>query len=134
MGTLKQKRVARRLVKVFQNNENITAGKILADVGYSAAIQGEPGRIINSPGVSEELTILGFSEQKAKEVVSEILGDTDIEPRDRLKAADLVFKVHGSFAPEKHANTNLNLNITTSNELSELATAMEEQLKLKKTQ
>lgn len=79
----------------------------MESVGYSpASAEKKTAEILNSKGVINELHRLNFSEEKAKEVVGEILqfGDSD---QSRLKAAELTFKVEGSFAPEKRVNVNL---------------------------
>lgn len=63
---------------------------------------------LDKPKIIAALKDLGFDSDNAKRVVGEILNDGSLEPRDRLKAAENVFKVHGDFAPEKHVNLNLN--------------------------
>ncbi len=97
MATTRQKRVARKIPKVLASSEVITGAQIVASVGYGPDMQRKPGEILNSPGVQSELTKMGFTEEKAKEVVSVILGDDKQAAKDRLKAAEMVFKVHGSF-------------------------------------
>lgn len=52
--------------------------------------------------VQEELRKLGFDSNNAKRVISEILNNEEMEPKDRIKAAENVFKVHGDYAAEKH--------------------------------
>ncbi len=101
MATLMQKRVARKVIEAIQSQEPITGGELVASVGYGPDMQRKPGEVLESKGVIEELEIMGFSEDKAKEVVAVILGDTELNPEPRLKAADMVFKVHGTYAPEK---------------------------------
>jgi phage terminase small subunit len=64
------------------------------------------------PSIQNELEILGFNENTAKRVVSEILTDDTIEPQHRLKASEQVFKVQGSYAPEKNINLNLDAELT----------------------
>lgn len=123
-GTIKQKRIAHRLVKAIESAEVITGGELLASVGYGVDMQRRPGEIFNSVGVQEELSALGFSVDKAKEVVAVILGDTTLKPEPRLKAAEMVFKVHGTFAAEKHANLNVNIDLTEDSEALELAAKM----------
>lgn len=54
------------------------------------------------PNIIQELQKLGFDSNNANRVVGEILNDESNEPRDRLKAAELVYKVKGDMAPEKH--------------------------------
>lgn len=94
MATIKQKRVARRVVKALTEGETITGGEILRQEGYSEHQARRPAEILESVGVAEELTILGFSVDKAKEVVAVILGDDTQMAKDRLKASEIVFKVN----------------------------------------
>lgn len=57
---------------------------------------------LSKPIIVDELKKMGFDSNNAKRVVGEILNDdVNPEPRDRLKAAELIFKVGGDFAPEK---------------------------------
>lgn len=124
MATVMQKRVARRIVKAITTGEDITGGEIVAQAGYSPSVQRKPIEVMEGKGVKEELAILGFSVQKAKEVVSEILGDEDEPGVVRLKAADMVFKVDGTYAAEKHANLNVNVEVTQDEETLSLAAKM----------
>lgn len=64
--------------------------------------------------IQEELRKLGFDSNNAKRVISEILNDDSLEPKDRIKAAENVFKVHGDYAAEKHVNVNLDADITSN--------------------
>lgn len=112
MSTLQQKRLARKIPKILESGEPITGGELLASVGYSPDMQRKPGQALNSTGVQEELTKLGFTEEKAKEVVGMILADEGLKPEPRLKAAEMVFKTYGTYAAEKHVNLNLDANST----------------------
>lgn len=110
MATQRQKKLAQAIVENLQSEETKTAGELLEKVGYSEHLVKQPGRVMEQEGVKEELALLGFNENRAKAVVSEILETS--EDHNRLKAADMIFKVHGSYAPEK--SVNLNLNATTN--------------------
>lgn len=59
--------------------------------------------------MKEALKDFGFSEENAKRVVGQILNNDSHDPNARLKAADQVFKVHGSYAPDKHLNVNVDI-------------------------
>lgn len=59
--------------------------------------------------IIEELHKLGFDSNNAKRVVAEILNDETNEPKDRIKAAENVFKVQGDYAPEKHVNMHVEI-------------------------
>jgi|SRR6185369_17463666 len=101
MATQRQKKLAKELIKNSQLAKPKNAGELLENVGYAKnTAEAYPGDVIDSKGVKEELKKLGFDEDNAKRVVGEILNKS--EDNNRLKAADLVFKVHGSYAAEKH--------------------------------
>lgn len=119
MATLKQKNLAREIVNNMNSPNIKTAAELLVSAGYSeVTASATPGRTIEQKGVTQELKKLGFDEDTAKEVVADILINGD-EDRDRLKAAEMVFKVHGSFAPDKHVT--LNLTPEASPRIKELA-------------
>lgn len=79
---------------------------------------------LQKPLILEELTKLGFDSNNAKRVVGEILNKEFAEDRDRLKAAETIFKVNGDYAPEKTQNVNLNLDANATERAKELATQL----------
>src|SRR5258708_3260733 len=101
MATQKQKKVAKLIIDNIKLDKPLNGGEILEKTGYGPGTVKNPGDILNSDGVKEELKVLGFTEVNAKNVVSEIMLSDEAEHRDRLKAADMTFKVHGTYAPEK---------------------------------
>ncbi len=111
MATLKQKRVARLVVENLELDKPLTGGEILEKTGYAPGVIKNPSDVLESKGVLEELALHGFNPETAKGVVSEILigGENDTV---KLKAADMVFKVHGSYAAEKHINLNVQIEPT----------------------
>ena len=100
MATLRQKEAAKLIVENVKLKKPLSAGKLLEKVGYGK-IRQDPSRILKSIGVQEELKTWGFDEESAKKVVSELMHSPKVDPSARLKATDQVFKVHGSYAPEK---------------------------------
>lgn len=66
-----------------------------------AVARGSASRTMQEAGVIEALATYGFTEENAKAVVTQIMADDDADNNARLKAADMVFKVTGSYAPEK---------------------------------
>lgn len=101
MATQKQKKLAKELIKNSQLAKPKNAGQLLENVGYAKnTAEAIPGVILGQKGLIEELEKLGFNEDNAKRVVGDILNKS--EDNNRLKAADMVFKVHGSYAAEKH--------------------------------
>jgi hypothetical protein len=112
MATLKQKRVAKALVENMVTDKPRTAGQLLVKVGYSRSMStAKPKEVLESKGVQEALEELGFTEENAMKVVSEIMLNPKKDANARLKATDQVFKVKGSYAPEKHQNMNINVNV-----------------------
>lgn len=85
-----------------------TAGEVLKSVGYGTGLQNQPKRVLQSEGVQEELKNYGFDPEEAKRIVGEILvgGENDTV---KLKAADMIFKVHSTYAPEKSLNVNVHM-------------------------
>ena|SRR3990167_198634 len=106
MPTLRQRKVAKAIVENLQSDEPLTAGKMLEKVRYGK-ISKQPSRVIESEGVQEALEDLGFTEDNAKKVVSEIMLDSDNDANARLKATDQVFKVKGSYASEHQDQVNI---------------------------
>lgn len=107
MATLRQKKVVKALIENITSKEHKSAGQVLKSVGYGTGLQNQPRRVLQSEGVQEELKILGFDPESAKNVVASILKNGE-DDGHRLKAADMIFKVHGSYAPDKHVNLNMN--------------------------
>jgi len=128
MPTTKQKKVAKAMVKNMAKDKPDSAGQVLKSVGYGTGLQTQPKRVLESEGVQEELQILGFTEENAMTVVSEIMLNPKAQDNNRLKAAEQVFKVTGSYAPEKKAVVNLNVEIDNSR-ASQIAEEYEQKLK-----
>lgn len=101
MATQRQKKIAKLIVENATLDNPLNAGEIVEKGRYSKSMQIKPGKVIESAGVQEELEILGFTEENAKQVVKDIMLDVEADKNSRLKAADMVFKVKGSYAPEK---------------------------------
>jgi hypothetical protein len=88
-----------------------TKMQMVIDAGYDPKVANAgPTLKMQTQGVRNELERLGFCEDGAKKVVEEIMYDDEVDPGNRLKATDQVFKVMGSYAPEKRVNVNLQIN------------------------
>lgn len=112
MPTVRQKKLAKVIIENANLDNGLNAGQMLEKVGYSKSVaKAKSADIIGSQGVKDALDDFGFSEDNAKKVVGEILLKADAQDKDRLKAADMVFDVHGSKAPQKHININTNVSI-----------------------
>jgi hypothetical protein len=129
MGTIRQKLVAKKIKNTIDKNILTTGGKIAESSGYSKSMQDNPKRVFDTKGVKEELSILGFSEVEADEVVGGILVNGTKE-ETQLKAADLIYKRTGAYAPEKSQSVNLNLNteIKSSKESRDLVDEYESRM------
>lgn len=130
MPTIRQKKLAKELVANFQKPIPDTAGQVLEKVGYSKNLTKQPGRVIEADGVKEALADLGFTEDFAKQKVVEIM-QTSTNEMAVLKGAEQIFKVHGSYAPERREveSKNINLDVTLNPETEALAQEYEERIK-----
>ena len=77
------------------------------DVKDAHVAQAVGSENLSKPIIQEALKGLGFDSNNARRVVGELLDDVTVEAKDRLKAAEIIFKVGGDFAPEKHLNVNI---------------------------
>ena len=104
MSTVRQKVVARNLVENMRSPKPKNKKEILVLSGYSNSIASKNAdSILESPGVKAEVKVLGFDDISAMKVVQKIMHDNRVDPSARLKATDQVFKVQGTYAPEKQA-------------------------------
>ena len=97
MPTVRQKRLAEVIIKNSTTDKPLNAGEMLENAGYKPSSVNYPRRVIQSAGVQQVLHDYGFNEDNAKKVVASVLLDENCEPSIRLRAADLVFKICGSF-------------------------------------
>lgn len=117
MATLRQKKLAKAVVENIDVDKPLKAGELLESVGYAHSVAiGKPGEILQQKGVREELTIYGFNNETADQVVTEILigGEND---NVKLKAADIVYKRTGGYAAEKHIIATLDESTERTREL-----------------
>lgn len=109
MPTILQEKLADEIVLNTKRKKPKNKKELLVSVGYeeNTATQ-NASTILEQKGVQDALEERGFTEGNAKRVVEKILNSDKTEPNARLKAADMVFKVHGSYAPDKSINVNIN--------------------------
>lgn len=105
--SVRQRRVAEIIIENSVVDKPLTNGEIVEASGYGPSMKKNPQVVINSDGVQEALADAGFTEDNAKRVVSEILLNENVSPGHRLDAAKEVFKVRGSYAPEKSVTMNI---------------------------
>lgn len=132
MPTIRQKKLAKKLVKAVESGEINEMGQILESVGYSRSVsRANPGATIAQKGVQEELKILGFDPDTAKSVVASIMGNVEEKARDRLTAADMTFKVHGTYAPVKAEVLQVNIDQARLEELTKLSRGIKTNVRTK---
>ena len=100
--TPKQRMLAQKLAENAKNRNAKTQGEILLECGYSQNVAKNPHAIVDAPGVKYAMWEIGFNPETAMSIVGEILVNGKEE--NRIRAADQVFKVFGTYAP-----TNVNL-------------------------
>lgn len=134
MSTLLQKNLAKEIVKNSSRKRPLNKKELVVLGGYSETVAvAKPQVIMEQAGVQDELKTLGFTEENAKSVVVEIMQNAEVDASARLKATDQVFKVKGTYAPEKSTalQVNLNAQIVANSELEALRVEYEEKLKAK---
>lgn len=105
----RQAKAAELIVQNLAEGKNVPVYEVLKSVGYGTGLQHNPQRVLNSEGFKSALEEMGFTQDNAQRVVAEILLDGEKGASDRLKAADMIFKFFGSYAPEKSQNVNVNI-------------------------
>ena len=116
MATIKQRKIAKLIIENTTAAVPLNGGQMLESVGYAIGLQKQPGRILESEGVKSALEKAGFSEDNAKKVVAEIMMNEEADNSSRLKATDQVFKIHGTYAPEKRQSLNVNVDAEVSDD------------------
>ena len=108
MSTILEKNLAQNIVKNARRKKPLNKKELVVSSGYAEiSAQSSAHLILEQKGVQDELKVLGFTEDNAKRVVKEIMLNDKVDPSARLKATDQVFKVEGSYAPEKSVRLNI---------------------------
>lgn len=122
MPTLKQRKLAEKIIENVKEGKDLNKKDLLVSAGYDVVTaEASPGRTIDQKGVKQALHEYGFSEEGAKAVVREIMYSPNVDPNARLRATDQVFKVEGSYAPEKSVSVNVNQQVMTDEDIEKLA-------------
>lgn len=99
MSTLKQKITAEKTIENIGNPQKKTAGQILAEAGYSKAIQKNPSAVFNTAGYKEaEAEILlkyKIDKNSRLERLAEIFWDKD--KRSAIAANQEISKMQGDY-------------------------------------
>lgn len=132
MSTILQQNLAREIVANATRKPRKNKKELVVSSGYSeVSAESSAHLILEEKGVKEELRELGFTEENAKNVIGEILLNKKVKPDTRINAAKEVFKVEGSYAPEKSARMQVNIegqNVPNA-DLEALRQEFEEKLK-----
>ena len=116
MPTFLQEKLADEIVKNIKRKKPKNKKELVVSSGYSEiSAESSAHIILEQKGVRVALEEMGFTEENAKKVVQSIMLNERVDPSARLKATDQVFKVEGSYAPEK----SINLNVIISEEVRE---------------
>ena len=97
----KHRRLAKIVAQVTLAGKKVSKQKMAEMAGLS--------QFPNSEAMRIAMVNLGFTVENAKRVVGEILNNAEADDNARLKSAELVFKVHGAFAPDKVINMDVSI-------------------------
>lgn len=123
MATILQKRLAKEIIKNLKAKKPKNNKELVISSGYGAVTASSHSHIIlRQKGVQEALEEDGFTTANAKRVVGRILNHGKEE--NQIKAADMILKVNGEYAAEKHVN--LNIEAESNDEISSLTTKLNE--------
>lgn len=127
MATLLQKNLAKEIVKNAKSSKPKNKQDLVISSGYAVkTAEGHAPDILKQKGVKQELKALGFDPENAKSKVGRILDSDVSQDKDVLKAADMVFKVHGTYAAEKHIVGTFALRELSDEQLRHLANGSSE--------
>jgi len=127
MGTLKEQVLASKVAETFRTGADKTQGQLIQEAGYSPVSAQNPKIIFNQPGFREELAKLGFSLDAADQTVNNLLINGK-EENTRLKAADMVYKRLGGYAPDRTLNISVKGDIKEFEQFAELREKYEAEL------
>lgn len=109
MSTLKQKKLAMKVVEALQSDNPPNQQDLLISAGYSPlTASNSSSRQLEQKGVIEELERLGFCVEAADNVIFDLLKRGRKE-ETRIKASQEIYKRMGAYAPEKKASVNVNV-------------------------
>lgn len=130
MATVRQEKLAEAIIVNAKSSNPKNKKDLVASVGYTdASATKKATEIITSPGVQEALQARGFSLERAKEVVGAILDSDTSQDKDKLKAADMIFKVHGAYVPSPEQPAGNTYNFFLNPQVQQATHSFEEDLK-----
>lgn len=125
--TERQRKLGEIVAEAFINGEVLTDKALAQEAGYAG---GASVATLPDKKLAESLKLAMFSVDNAQEIVGEIMANPDNSAADRLKAADMVFKSFGSYAPEKKITLDIKSNANVSPELEKVRLKYEAELRL----
>lgn len=127
--TIRQRKAAQLIVDTARGKTGIlTDAEIVRAAGYSQTVEQVPHKVLSNSGVLEALDDLGFNEETAKKVIAKILNSDESKDENKIRAADLVFKVKGSYVADQNTKEN-NANPIIYAKIEQHITVFENQLK-----
>lgn len=112
MGTTLQKKLAKELTEVYRGKRPKTRGEVIRKAGYSKSSSLQTSRVIDSPGVTEELENFGLTPQLIK---SALVEDIKAKPRNRTPEMRLGAEILHMNEPDEMLGRNIVNNIVIFN-------------------
>jgi hypothetical protein len=130
MPTLKQKRAVKYLV---ENGRASVSEAMVKSGAYTVATARDPGKLTRSKGwqeLVEKYLPDRLLVRRHKQLLNARTKDKKIDVTAVSKGLDMGYKLKGSYAPEKKASVNLNIDLTAKNkEAIKIAEEYEKQLR-----
>lgn len=113
MPTILQRNLAKNIILNTKRKKPLNKQELVVLSGYNSVTADRHSKeVIEQKGVIESLAEEGFTEDTAKRVIKSILTNEKNDPGVRIRAAEQVFKVLGSYAPDKSINLTSTVSIT----------------------
>jgi len=125
--TVKQKALAHIVADAINNGSDKSQAELIKQAGYSDVSAENPKIIFGTPGFKHELAKLGFSLQAADQQVNNLLVNGTKE-ETKLKAADLIYKRLGGYAPDRTVNISVKGSVEEFQKFADLRKKYEEEL------
>lgn len=120
MSTLLQEKLAEGIIKNAKRKRPLNKKELMLSVGYGSITANKKSKeVLSNRGVLDALQEYGFDPDSAKRVVQSILNKETARDDVKLRAADMIFEVHGTYAPVK--SVNINVDVKPSEAIKQLA-------------
>lgn len=125
---------AQIIVDSVRARKDISKAEIVRQAGYSKQQEKSPTNVLASEGVKIALAELGFTLDRADETVASILTGKRTKDETKLKAADIIYKRLGGYAPDKSISVSVKGDVKDFEKYREIAGKYEEELLKKLTE